>query len=169
MKLKLILGHLVVWALLCAAARVAAAPGLPTEHQQITEQIWQVAAVAEDEMFYHVYSAIIWNESRFRHDVINYNCDGSFDYGVAQLNSRSFSPDVLHRGMDPRTAVGNARIGARFFFSLVKQFDGDYELAVMAYNCGPNAVRRGLIPDVTRKYRDRVMSRAYQSLMMSRD
>lgn len=169
MKVRLFLGHLVVWGLLVFTVSAAETPQLPTEHEKILEQVWYVAAIAENPLFYHVYTAILWNESRFNPHAIGYNTDGSFDYGVAQLNSRSFPPGLLHRGLDPLTPTGNARIGARFFLSLVKQFDGDYELAVMAYNCGPNAVLRGYIPEVTRKYARRVLDRALLSQAVERD
>jgi soluble lytic murein transglycosylase-like protein len=147
----------------------AAAPRPPSILEKVLEQVWFVAAVAEDEMFFHVYTAILWNESRYDVNAFGYNTDGSFDYGVAQLNSRTFPPNKLQRGLDPRTPTGNARIGARFFFSLLRKFGGDYEKAVRAYNCGPWRVEHDRVPPSTKIYSRRVLERAAQSLALSRD
>lgn len=66
-------------------------------------------------------------------------------YGVADL----FDPEQ------------NVRAGARHLRDLLEQFDGDVELAIAAYNAGPNAVIRAgnRVPPYpeTRRYVPRVM------------
>ena len=67
-------------------------------------------------------------------------------YGVADL----FDPEQ------------NVRAGARHLKDLLEQFDGDVELAIAAYNAGPNAVIRAgnRVPPYaeTRRYVPRVLA-----------
>ena len=140
-----------------------------SERELVADQIWAEAAVAGDEWFFHVYSSILWYESRFVHNTISYNTDGSYDYGIAQLNSYCWDYDRTHWGCDIRTAAGNARAGAIFFRKLVEQYGGDYYKAALAYNCGAGTVFRGTVPDVTKKYAAKVLARALLSRSIGRD
>ena len=47
-------------------------------------------------------------------------------------------PDKLS---DPKVAI---KTGVKYFKQLLKQFDGDFDLAISAYNAGPGNVRRGI-------------------------
>lgn len=63
------------------------------------------------------------------------------------------------RVADPFNPAQNIRGGSQYLRQMLDQFDGDLELALAAYNAGPNAVRRhGGVPpyDETRNYIQRV-------------
>jgi len=65
----------------------------------------------------------------------------------------------LLKVMDPMNPEENVRGGSRYLREMLDQFDGNLELALAAYNAGPNAVRRhGGIPpyEETRDYVTRV-------------
>lgn len=65
----------------------------------------------------------------------------------------------LLKVMDPMNPDDNVRGGSRYLREMLDQFGGNLELALAAYNAGPNAVRRhGGIPpyDETRDYVTRV-------------
>lgn len=63
------------------------------------------------------------------------------------------------RVTDPFNPAQNIRGGSQYLRQMLDQFEGDLELALAAYNAGPNAVRRyGGVPpyDETRTYIQRV-------------
>ncbi len=54
----------------------------------------------------------------------------------------------------------NLHAGLTYFSSLVEKYDGDYKLALGAYNVGPGRVRQGVtLPSSGARYRDKVMNR----------
>ena len=56
-----------------------------------------------------------------------------------------------HYGLeDPTDPVANVDAGARYMQELLAKYNGDYPLALAAYNAGPTAVRRagGKIPNI---------------------
>lgn len=69
-------------------------------------------------------------------------------------------------GVNPHNVRENIRGGTKYLSILLKQFDGDLELALAAYNAGPAKVRRyaGIPPYAeTRQYVERVL-RYYNEL-----
>lgn len=63
---------------------------------------------------------------------------------------------------DPLNPVSNVDLGARYLSRMIRDFDGDLELALAAYNAGPGAVRRfdGVPPfRETRTYVKKVLGR----------
>jgi len=152
----------IVLFLLTISAGGASAPfglrePLPRDVVMALEKVKDVACEIGEEKFYFVYKAVLWQESRFRQNTLNYNRDGSYDFGIAQLNSRYFPLWKDYGGWDIRTTWGNAYVGAKFFLSLVKNYSGDYYKALLAYNCGMGNVARGTVPKVTHTYARRVL------------
>jgi len=66
-------------------------------------------------------------------------------YGVKPINDRN----------DP---IDNLRFGAEYLGALVKEYNGDYNKALMAYNGGPGNVNKGTVSDAAQKYAAEVMS-----------
>ena len=66
-------------------------------------------------------------------------------YGVKPINDRN----------DP---IDNLRFGAEYLGALVKEYNGDYSKALMAYNGGPGNVNKGTVSDAAQKYAAEVMS-----------
>lgn len=66
-------------------------------------------------------------------------------YGVTPIKDRN----------DP---IDNLRFGAEYLGALVKEYDGDYNKALMAYNGGPGNVNRGTVSGDAKKYAAEVMS-----------
>lgn len=100
-------------------------------------------------------AAIVEAESRFKPDRVSPR--GAM--GLMQVMSSTFD---LYGGqgnpLDPRF---NLEIGTRYFRTLLERFDGDLELALAAYNAGPNCVARyGGVPPYpeTRGYVEKVLT-----------
>ena len=66
-------------------------------------------------------------------------------YGVTPIKDRS----------DP---IDNLRFGAEYLGALLKEYDGDYNKALMAYNGGPGNVNRGTVSGDAKKYAAEVLS-----------
>ena len=66
-------------------------------------------------------------------------------YGVTPIKDRS----------DP---IDNLRFGAEYLGALVKEYDGDYNKALMADNGGPGNVNKGTISGDAKKYAAEVLS-----------
>lgn len=78
--------------------------------------------------------AIAYVESRFRHTAV------SPKGAIGMMQLMPATADDL--GVDPRDPAQNARGGAAYLRQMLAMFDNNVELAVAAYNAGPNAVRR---------------------------
>lgn len=91
--------------------------------------------------------AVAWQESRFRHASIS----PKGAVGIMQL-----MPDTARSlGVDPRDILQNLYGGASLLARLLRQYRGNLDLALAAYNAGPGAVRRwGGVPPFaeTRNY-----------------
>lgn len=119
------------------------------------------------------FGELIWHSAR-RHEI-----DGLLLGSIMEAES-GFDP----RAVSPQGAVGlmqimpstaelysvdatldpvvNIEVGARYFASLLRQFDGDVALALAGYNAGPAKVARYAdVPPFreTRNYVDRVLNR----------
>lgn len=66
-------------------------------------------------------------------------------YGVKPINDRN----------DP---IDNLRFGAEYLGALVKEYNGDYNKALMAYNGGAGNVNKGTVSNAAQKYAAEVMS-----------
>lgn len=86
---------------------------------------------------YNIHPDVLWAiaqvESGFDPGAVNWNKDGSYDYGVMQINSRwarFTGPLIWGRLWDPCT---NIRIGALILSRCIKRYGYNYE-AVGCYN-----------------------------------
>lgn len=84
--------------------------------------------------------------------------------GLMQLRPSTMAGEAARHGMaagDPHDPVANVRLGIRYLRRLLASF-GDEELALMAYNAGPNRIsalrREGGIPARLRAYPARVQA-----------
>lgn len=94
-----------------------------------------------------IYRRMIQKESGFNPKAFN---EGSGATGIAQVMSGTardpgFGVKPLEDRYDP---VDSLRFGAEYLSALLKEFGGDYKLALAAYNAGPGKVRdAGGIPE----------------------
>jgi len=91
---------------------------------------------------YGISPDLLWGiakqESSFNPTAINYNTNGSYDYGIMQINSswyRSLGPELWNRLSDPCT---NVHVGAWVLAQCIERLGYNWE-AVGCYNSGnPN-------------------------------
>ena len=103
--------------------------GVPASTQPLLDQ-----AGAASDLSPRLLEAIAYVESRFRHNVVSPK--GAI--GMMQLMPGT-AGDL---GVDPRDPAQNAHGGAAYLRQMLAMFDNNVELAVAAYNAGPNAVRK---------------------------
>ena len=85
--------------------------------------------------------ALVWQESRWRADAVSH----AGARGLAQLMPGT----ARDLGVDPNDPFANLEGGARYLRAQLDRFDGDLELALAAYNAGPNRVARlGRVPPI---------------------
>ncbi len=106
-----------------------------------------------------LFIALMWNESQFNPDNHSDNLDPitgeviSTDYGLFQLNSRTYS------GMTPEQLLNmdtNVRLGELHLVGNLKDFSGNERRSLMAYNAG--TARGFLPPDKTAAYAERILA-----------
>ena len=98
---------------------------------------------------------------------VNINANGTTDNGLFQLNSAyqlyfaglywPFDKYDTNMGFDWSNWQHNAWVAIHLINDLYKDFDGDVEKVIAAYNAGPAPVVAGDIPQSTLDYRDRVL------------
>ncbi|HOY77899.1 MAG TPA: lytic transglycosylase domain-containing protein [Hyphomonadaceae bacterium] len=108
------------------AARTAS---VPSSTQPLLDQAGVASALSPQ-----LLEAVAYVESRFRHNAVSPK--GAI--GMMQLMPAT-AGDL---GVDPRDPAQNARGGAAYLRQMLAMFDNNVELAVAAYNAGPNAVRK---------------------------
>ena len=107
--------------------------GKATTAPAATQPLLDQAGAASD-LSPRLLEAIAYVESRFRHNVVSPK--GAI--GMMQLMPGT-AGDL---GVDPRDTAQNAHGGAAYLRQMLAMFDNNVELAVAAYNAGPNAVRK---------------------------
>lgn len=115
-----------------AIAPVRPAPkatGAPASAQPLLDRAGEASDLSP-----RLLEAIAYVESRFRHNAVSPK--GAI--GMMQLMPAT-AGDL---GVDPRDPAQNARGGAAYLRQMLAMFDNNVELAVAAYNAGPNAVRK---------------------------
>lgn len=109
--------------------RPAARTGAPASAQPLLDRAGQAARLSP-----RLLEAIAYVESRFRQDAVS----PKGAVGMMQLMPGTAG----ELGVDPYDAGQNAHGGAAYLRKMLVMFDNDVELAVAAYNAGPEAVRR---------------------------
>jgi hypothetical protein len=108
----------------------------------------------------HVYRRMIQQESGFNPRAVNKRTGAT---GIAQVMSETardpgFGVKPLEDRFDP---VESLRFGAEYLAAMLNKFDGDYRLALAAYNAGPGTVEKaGGVPqiDETQAYVQSILS-----------
>lgn len=101
-----------------------------------------------------LFEALVGRESSFRPDAVS----PAGARGLAQLMPKTAAGLGVTDIFDPRQ---NLEAGARYLAQMLRQFDGDKELALAAYNAGPGTVRQvGGIPPESSGYVRDVLKRA---------
>jgi soluble lytic murein transglycosylase-like protein len=121
--------------------------GAPASAQPLLEQAGQTSDLSP-----RLLEAIAYVESRFRQSAVS----PKGAVGMMQLMPGTAS----ELGVDPSDPAQNAHGGAAYLRKMLVMFDNDVELAVAAYNAGPEAVKKydGVPPYAeTRKYVAAVM------------
>jgi len=80
--------------------------------------------------------AVAERESNFNPDAKS----GTNDYGLMQINKINHK-QLKELGIDPLTHKGNIHAGILMLSQKLERY-GDYELALMAYNCGDTGAKR---------------------------
>jgi soluble lytic murein transglycosylase-like protein len=88
--------------------------------------------------------SLAWQESRYNSLAINRN-SSSTDYGLFQLNSKTFSTFTSDQLFDIDT---NTKEAMTFLNYLILRFES-WDMALVAYNAGPSAVVNRRIPWTT--------------------
>jgi soluble lytic murein transglycosylase-like protein len=129
-----------------------ATPSIPDSYERYRDEIAQVAT--EEGVPASLLGALVWSESGFDPTAVS----PAGARGLAQL-----MPSTAEGlGVDIDDPADNLRGGARYLRSMLDRF-GRADLALAAYNAGPNAVARaGGIPPYkeTQTYVTRVLTRA---------
>jgi len=113
-------------------APVRASPrsvGAPASTQPLLDRAGEASDLSP-----RLLEAIAYVESRFRHSAI------SPKGAIGMMQLMPATADGL--GVDPHDPAQNARGGAAYLRQMLAMFDNNVELAVAAYNAGPNAVLR---------------------------
>jgi hypothetical protein len=132
-----------------------------------SEKVQEIAplvrkAARENDLPADLILGIIWVESRFNPKAVS----PVGARGLMQLMPRTadYLADCIdwrgrHSSFDP---AFNVAAGSYYIARLIKQFDGDEELALAAYNAGPTKIRRWMkgsgLPEVSIEYHTMVQT-----------
>jgi hypothetical protein len=135
-----------------SAASIAGAADQQTGVQTICQMV--EAAATANELPFEFFARVIWQESRFRSDVVGpVTRSGERAQGIAQFMPMTTAERLLRNPFDPAEALPKS---AKFLRDLHEQF-GNLGLAAAAYNAGPTRVRdwlagRRTLPSETHAY-----------------
>src|SRR5690606_20870882 len=102
---------------------------------------------SDDEKFNRVFSRLIQQESRGRHR------SSSGELTTSPVGAQGITQVMPATGRDPGYGIKPIqndseeefiRFGREYLGAMLKEFDGDYEKALAAYNAGPGNVRKAI-------------------------
>ena len=97
---------------------------------------------------------LIETESNFNPNAINYNKNGTIDYGLMQLNSSNIEYFTWKFNdfvpFDPMNVKDNLFIGCAYLYYLY-EYTGTWYDAIWAYNAGPGNWKKRIMPEVTKR------------------
>lgn len=131
----------------------------PARYRQLTLRVLKESKIPAE-----IFIAMIMRESSWRANAVNTkNKNGSVDYGIAQLNSNCLEEFKWkfynNKEYDPMNPVPSLWIASRLLKAHYGEF-GTWPKAISAYNCGPERVRKGKIPETTRTHVNWIMQTA---------
>jgi soluble lytic murein transglycosylase-like protein len=103
----------------------------------------------EKEIPVNIAFAIASCESNFKQYAINKNTNGSYDYGILQINSYTF-PNADHYNIEE-----NVELGLSYYYDIYKT-TGSIEVSLVFYNAGPY---RSSIPYISLLYAGRILTK----------
>ena len=110
-----------------------------TLHMDLQDHVYEMCEKYGIHGFEKVIIAKLYKESSFRPDAIHYNSNGSFDSGMAQINStnqKRLSRDIgITDFYDP---VQSIEAGVYMFSECLNANDRNIDAALVAYNTGKN-------------------------------
>ena len=111
----------------------------------------------QQDINFRLVSSLVDKESKWNPTAIGKNPNGTYDYGLFQLNSGNSKMFVKYfwdrkDTFDFKNPEHNAYVGIKFFKSLIVHYKGDVKKALQAYNAGMTAVSIGDIPPSTLDY-----------------
>lgn len=111
-----------------------------------------------------IFLSLVYTESRFNRYAINdRNSNGSIDYGICQLNNRTFPNMDIDEFFDIETNIKHSIEYIKFLKEWLRanvEFVNDYNIeyyTLASYNCGIGAVQKNRIPKSTKKYIKKIM------------
>ena len=113
---------------------------------------------------------LIQENSTMNHNAVSKaNCDGTYDLGLWQLNSRYVDSFVNNywdsdEEFNVYNWAHNTYIAVRHLQWLANQFDNDYRKTIIAYNAGISNVSRDTIPSSSIAYQEQIFLRANISI-----
>lgn len=112
---------------------------LSEDLQQFTWDLYATLPLEQDEAF-RIVMAIMWRESRYQLDAVNYNANGTTDIGVCQINSCNWDW-LAADGIDVHTTEGNIAACITILGESLEDYTLEESLA--AYGVGISGMRAG--------------------------
>jgi len=108
-----------------------------------------------------IYNIVAYESAWYEH-ATNRNLNGSYDFGLMQLNSYYVDQfaKAYYTGdkpFNPYNPEMNLEVGLKHFKWLVTYYNGDYFLSLQAYNAGRGRVDYGRVPKQSVKYATHIM------------
>ena len=125
-----------------------------TLHRDLQDHVYEMCEKYGIHGFEKVIIAKLYKESSFRPDAIHYNSNGSFDSGMAQINStnqKRLSKDIgITDFYDP---VQSIEAGVYMFSECLNVNDRNVDAALVAYNTGRNGIWKQILECNTRNHK----------------